>query len=811
MELAPLTVLNNQYTIKRTLGDPGPFDIKYLGQHIETEEQVIIREYFPTFLIERASGKTSVEVTGGEKEGSLYQSGIEYFQKESEVLGELSHEALPSSYDVFEANGTIYRVRPYEPSMSLARGLEDKGALSEKAALTIMVPVLKALEAAHEAGLYHGGVSPLTIRLREGGQPMVTGFRGSFIQLARQSGQLNSLVQPGTSAIEQYTPRGNQGPWTDVYAAAATICTMVTGQDMPKASDRLGDADPLLELLEDAASFSSPGVRDALTQALVVDPSKRMQEVEELRSTLEDESVRYEGDGEGEEAFEIIPVEADIAAPADDDDDASTGEIEVLSTGDSDRPSRPRRTGKRGTLRRNRTALFIVLPLVLLAAGGGAWYFTLGPGASNPVATKTYQEYRQTADSLFAEANYNQAETYYQNALNVRPEDQYTIQRLNQISELQQESSARQFQQQMDRGLRLKNKADSLAQLDQYSEANRLYSRAMAAYFRALDIRPGNQQALDMRAQIDQRQLELARQQIGGMGGGQASVGQIASFFQQQGNQQLQAGNLRVALSKFQQAANYKPNDPNLQRIINDLQQQIEQNQQQDQYQEYFSRGQQLQRQGNYAAALEAFRNAAEVQQTTEVEAAIATTDSLRQTSQAAQAQYNQYISQADAAFQQGNFETAVEMYQNALEVRPGDDYAAQQLEKSRSELEMLRLARAKQQQNKQQKEAMQGEQGIYNVVDQAPKVKGGLAALHEDVQYPQQAARQGIEGKVYVQAVVNADGTVRSAQVVRGIGGGADEEALEAVREAEFIPAKVDGKPVPAKTVVWVRFSLDN
>mgnify|MGYP002761268541 CR=1 FL=1 len=84
----------------------------------------------------------------------------------------------------------------------------------------------------------------------------------------------------------------------------------------------------------------------------------------------------------------------------------------------------------------------------------------------------------------------------------------------------------------------------------------------------------------------------------------------------------------------------------------------------------------------------------------------------------------------------------------------------------------------------------MVGLDGVYKVVDKEPSVKGGLGALHENVRYPERAARRGIKGRVYVQAVVNADGTVRSASIARGIGGGCDDEALRVVRDTEFTPA---------------------
>ena len=66
MELAQLTVLNQRYTIKRTLGEPGPYDITYLGQDVDSEKEYIVREFFPVHLAERKPEKTSVEIKEGE-------------------------------------------------------------------------------------------------------------------------------------------------------------------------------------------------------------------------------------------------------------------------------------------------------------------------------------------------------------------------------------------------------------------------------------------------------------------------------------------------------------------------------------------------------------------------------------------------------------------------------------------------------------------------------------------------------------------------------------------------------------------------
>lgn len=807
MELAPLTVLKKQYTIKRTLGTPGLFDIIYLGQDVDSKDQYIIREYFPSHLVRRESGKTSVEVKDGDDEkGSFFQSGMEYFEKESSVLAELEHEALASAYHVFEANGTFYRVRPHQPSMSLARGLASKGTLSEKAALTIMIPVLEGLQEAHDQGLYHGGVSPSTVRLLQDGKVLLTGFRGAFIQLARQSGRLNELVQPGTSPIEQYTPRGNQGPWTDVYAAAATICEMVTGEKMPEATDRLGDNDPLEALLQDADVFSTPGVREALIEALTVDPSKRLQSIDTLAEKLQQSSTRYDA---SEAAYSIIPVEPSVDA-SDDEADEDDGAVEVLSTGGGDRPPRnTRRRSSRRSKKSSRMALFVGIPLLLGALGVGAWFMTSqqGPSAS-------YAQLRTQADSLFDSQNYDRAEYFYEQALETRENDQYVLERLDRITELQAERDQQRFDRQIGQGDSLRQVANELFQSGQMAEANRVYNRAMGAYFAALDVDPESQSAEQRIQQIESRQEAIARQQATS-GTGQVNLDQIGTFFQEQGNRQLQSGNLQAALRRYQQAKEYRPNDPGLQQAIDDLRQEMAQRETDTQYEAAFTRGRRLMRQQDYAQARVAFEEALSAKSTPEAQQALSRADSLVQIAMSRRSQYETYRAQGDSAYQNGAYERAIRAYQQALRVQP-DDYegtqdVGQRLEQARSELEEMQLAQAKRQQEATREENMVDDDGIYTVVDQEPRVEGGLGALHSDVRYPDAAARRGIEGRVYIRAVVEPDGTVREANVVRGIGGGCDSEALRVVEDAQFIPAKVNGQPVPSYTTVWIQFSLQD
>lgn len=102
-------------------------------------------------------------------------------------------------------------------------------------------------------------------------------------------------------------------------------------------------------------------------------------------------------------------------------------------------------------------------------------------------------------------------------------------------------------------------------------------------------------------------------------------------------------------------------------------------------------------------------------------------------------------------------------------------------------------------------------ENEVFMVVEHMPEIKGGLAELQSNIKYPTMARKAGIEGRVYVQFVVNEQGNVENAKVVRGIGGGCDKEALRVVRAAEFSPGMQRGKPVPVRMSVPIVFKLQD
>ena len=98
-----------------------------------------------------------------------------------------------------------------------------------------------------------------------------------------------------------------------------------------------------------------------------------------------------------------------------------------------------------------------------------------------------------------------------------------------------------------------------------------------------------------------------------------------------------------------------------------------------------------------------------------------------------------------------------------------------------------------------------------YLVVETYPELKGGLKSLSEKLNYPEMARKAGIEGLVVVRFVVEKDGTVSNPVVLRGIGGGCDEEALRVVSDLQFRPGLQQGRTVRVQYSLPIRFTLPN
>jgi|SRR5690606_15456269 len=104
----------------------------------------------------------------------------------------------------------------------------------------------------------------------------------------------------------------------------------------------------------------------------------------------------------------------------------------------------------------------------------------------------------------------------------------------------------------------------------------------------------------------------------------------------------------------------------------------------------------------------------------------------------------------------------------------------------------------------------------IFTVVEETAAPVGGMSAFYEyvgkKIKYPAQAKRMGIEGKVFVEFVIEKDGSITDVKAIKGIGAGCDEEAVRILQAApKWKPGKQRGKPVRQKMVLPISFRLSS
>jgi protein TonB len=102
----------------------------------------------------------------------------------------------------------------------------------------------------------------------------------------------------------------------------------------------------------------------------------------------------------------------------------------------------------------------------------------------------------------------------------------------------------------------------------------------------------------------------------------------------------------------------------------------------------------------------------------------------------------------------------------------------------------------------------------VFTIVEQQPEYPGGMSAFYQFVtkklKYPSQARRMGIEGKVFVQFVVDKAGNITEVVAVRGIGAGCDEEAVRVIKSSpQWKAGKQRGKAVKVRMILPITFKL--
>ena len=275
-----------EYELVRVLGSGG-FGITYLGYDHNLDKAVAIKEYLPSDIAARTGGHSVAPQT--EEFRDDFNWGLERFLDEARTLARFSHPNIIQVHRFFEAHGTAYIVMEYAEGETLADLLKRQGTLTEGELKAILLPLLAGLEDVHRAGILHRDIKPGNIMLRAlDGSPVLVDFGAARQAVGARSRSMTAIVTPGYAPIEQYSTRGHQGSWTDVYALGGVCYRALTGELPAEATDRVR-SDPLIPIMEAGRGRAGSEFLLAIDWALRVDEGDRPQGVGEWRAALSGE------------------------------------------------------------------------------------------------------------------------------------------------------------------------------------------------------------------------------------------------------------------------------------------------------------------------------------------------------------------------------------------------------------------------------------------------------------------------------------------------------------------------------------------
>jgi|688.fasta_scaffold03767_15 serine/threonine protein kinase len=257
---------NGKYTIEKELGEGG-FGITYRA-----------RDNHGNFVVI----KTLNDAIQKRADFAKFQQD---FLNEAIKLAKCSHSHIVQIYEVIHENDLWCMVMEYIDGEDLGSFVENQGILSETEALRYIQQIGSALTVVHNNGLLHRDIKPQNIMLRSGKSEAVLidfGIAREFSQNLTQTH--TQMLADGFAPIEQYDKKAKRGAFTDVYALAATLYSVLTGE-LPTISPMRAIGTELAEAKKINSSISDR-VNQAIIKGMELKPENRPQSINEWLSLL---------------------------------------------------------------------------------------------------------------------------------------------------------------------------------------------------------------------------------------------------------------------------------------------------------------------------------------------------------------------------------------------------------------------------------------------------------------------------------------------------------------------------------------------
>ncbi|MFD5184680.1 Stk1 family PASTA domain-containing Ser/Thr kinase [Streptomyces sp. NPDC058372] len=340
-------------------------------------------------------------------------SFVERFIREARSVARLSHPNVVGVFDQGAEGAYVYLAMEYVPGCTLRDVLRERGALTPRAALDVLEPVLAALGAAHRAGFVHRDMKPENVLIGDDGRVKVADF-GLVKAVDTVTNTTGTVL--GTVAYlapEQIEQADAADARVDVYACGVVLYEMLTGgrphsgdspaqvlyrhlnEDVSPPSEAVPHLGPELDRLVAVATARTADTRPEDAVALLA-------LARAARAALGDAALdavppaALEGDRSiAEDRTSVIPRFSTPARPAEPAADDGVQRTSVLASSLPEPPPGPARRRWSSNRRRGGLAALVAV-LLVLCVGAGVWYVSSGQFTRvPPLLTKTEDEARQ--------------------------------------------------------------------------------------------------------------------------------------------------------------------------------------------------------------------------------------------------------------------------------------------------------------------------------------------------------------------------------------------------------------------------------
>ncbi|MGK7921596.1 MAG: serine/threonine protein kinase, partial [Trichodesmium sp.] len=256
------------YQLDYPLGRGG-FGVTYRGHHTLLQKIVAIKEYYPQDYALRHPTTGGFTIPRNQQE--IFERGLQRFLREGQILAKLNHPHVVRVTDLFEENDTAYLVMELVTGKSLRTELNSQAEkkFSSEKVTEIISPLVSALSAVHEQGIFHLDIKPENILLTPEGRLVLIDF-GSAKQAFGTSTTRSTRTFTEAYAAPEVIGGGEVGVESDIFEVGMMVYEMLTGGLAPNALQRSllkgkngwqveGLESPWQELLMSALVFDQEG------------------------------------------------------------------------------------------------------------------------------------------------------------------------------------------------------------------------------------------------------------------------------------------------------------------------------------------------------------------------------------------------------------------------------------------------------------------------------------------------------------------------------------------------------------------------